>query len=279
MKEKQNLWTQKKNIIILCIAAVMVVVFALSFVSFFKTEEETAEEYKPYDNMYNASRYFFRVFYPDDWDVNAEPYGFLMDEEGLVLELFPLKKIASTPGASAGLSPTKAPATISGSAPTLDPKAGMERNNDLTIKFYYKEYDEIPLTNEENVSVATSTPAATSPIPTASASSATPQKENEAPIKLIDLAEILFEDFKTKHKDMGYTFTAERTQKGQTVDFCVLPYSYIKDDIKMSGEMYVASRGMAYYVIFVDGTASAFTRYYKTLDNIIYNLKFSVFDY
>ena len=47
----------------------------------------------------------------------------------------------------------------------------------------------------------------------------------------------------------------------------------------MSGEMYVASRAMAYYVIFVEGTNSAFTRYNSVVGNIMHNLKFSVFDY
>ena len=94
MKAEQNLWIQKKKKIIMLIAAVMAVIFLVSFVSFFKTDEvDLPKEYKPYESMYNASRYFFRVFYPDDWNVNADQYGFLLNEEGLVLELFPLRKI------------------------------------------------------------------------------------------------------------------------------------------------------------------------------------------
>ena len=60
MSSKQNLWIQKKKKIILLIAAVMAVVLVVSFISFFKIEEENKEEeFKPYESMYNASRYFF----------------------------------------------------------------------------------------------------------------------------------------------------------------------------------------------------------------------------
>ena len=68
------------------------------------------------------------------------------------------------------------------------------------------------------------------------------------------IPEIGFNEFKTKNKDSEYqySFIAPKTYKGANVEYCVLPYTYVKDDIKMSGEMYVASRAMAYYVIYVD---------------------------
>ena len=85
MKTKQNVWSDKKKTILLCIVIVMILVLAVSFVSFFKADIiDEEEEQTPYDSMYNASRYFFRVFYPDDWDVNADQYGFLLNEAGLV---------------------------------------------------------------------------------------------------------------------------------------------------------------------------------------------------
>lgn len=263
MFEKLNLWTQKKNKIILCIAAVMVVVFIVSFISYFKIEEERrAEEYKPYDDMYNASRYFFRIYYPQDWDINTDPYGFLLDEEGLVMELFPLKKIAATPGVTKTPSPTaKATASTSPSA-TVDPRAGMERNDDLTVKIYYKEYGNL----------------ADAIKPTTSAPSASPEASQAKRVELVDLAEYLFDDFKAEKKDAGYNFTAARTQKGDTIEFCVLPYTFVKDDIRMTGEMYVASRSMAYYVIYVEGVTSKFAKYDSVVKNMMYNLKFSVFD-
>lgn len=296
MKAEQNLWIQKKKKIIMIIAAAMVVIFVVSFVSFFKTDEvNVPEEKKPYESMYNASRYFFRVFYPDDWDVNAEQYGFFLDEEGLVLELFPLKKISATSGAtgSATATPSPTPTASAGStaSATVDPRAGMERNTDLTIKFYYKKYDDIKdkivsskddvATDAENTDViqTTPTPSVTGSLHATATATGTASKR-KAPVELIDLAEYLFDEFKEKNKDSEYkySFTAPKTYKGDNADYCVLPYTYVKDDIKMSGEMYVASRSMCYYIIYVDGTSSAFTKYNTVVENMLYNLKLSVFD-
>lgn len=279
MSSKQNLWIQKKKKIILLIAAVMAVVLVVSFISFFKIEEENKEEeFKPYESMYNASRYFFRVFYPDDWDVSADSYGFFMDEEGLVLELFPLKKITSSPSATGGTA-TKTPSpTVPGStsSATVDPRAGMERNPDLTMKIYYKEYADIA--DKINTSNKTDTETA------AEATGTTATDKHSAPVSLTDLSEYLFENFKKDHENaeienIEYKYAETEKYKGNSVEYCILPYTYIKNDIKMSGKMYVASRAMAYYVIIVEGTNSAFTRYNSVVDNITYNLKFSVFDY
>lgn len=303
MKAEQNLWIQKKKKIIMLIAAVMAVIFLVSFVSFFKTDEvDLPKEYKPYESMYNASRYFFRVFYPDDWDVNADQYGFLLNEEGLVLELFPLRKILTTPSATGDGKSTPTPTPVpthptgSGASATVDPRAGMERNPDLTMKIYYHKYDDVKNLIESSkdkvesdvtaeatsspTSMVTATPQATQKAESTSAATATAGNKT-APIELVDLAEYLFDEFKTKNKDSEYqySFIAPKTYKGANVEYCVLPYTYVKDDIKMSGEMYVASRAMAYYVIYVDGTLSSFTKYNTVFENILYNLKFSVFDY
>lgn len=291
MKENQNLWTQKKKKIIFLIAVVMVLVFAVSFVSFFKVEEEkNEEEFKPYDSMYNASRYFFRVFYPDDWDVSAEPYGFLLDEEGLVLELFPLKKILNATSATTETTPTPSPTPESTASATTDPRAGMERDNSLTVKFYYKEYGDIAdKIKTETEATSTSEPtqeataAATATAEVTVAATAAPTGEATAkptpPVDLLDLADYIFENHKKEHADLNYEYIAPKKIQGDSVEFCSLPYTYIKDDIKMTGEIYVANRAMAYYIITVEGTNAAFEKNSKVVGNIMHNLKFSVFDY
>ena len=285
MKAKRNLWARKRNTFTIGIVVVMIIVLAVSFVSFFKIEEtKEEEEYKPYESMYNASRYFFRVFYPDDWDVNADSYGFLMNEEtGLVLELFPLKIISATAspvgtGNTPNLTSTPSPtlkATASASA-SIDPRAGMERNNDITISFYYKEYDAVldEMKQSSESSGATATPDVT-PSNTVSSPSA---EVKEAPVELGDLAQHIFDKFKSEHEE-GYTYSVLKSYEGATVNFYSMSYNYIKDDINMSGEIYVAARAMSYYIIHIDGTASAFRRYGDVIENIVYNIKFSVFDY
>lgn len=112
MKTKQNVWSDKKKTILLCIVTVMTWCWLFRSSAFLKLISLTKKKSRaPYDSMYNASRYFFRVFYPDDWDVSADPYGFLMNEEGLVLELFPLKKISASSSPATTASPTPASGT------------------------------------------------------------------------------------------------------------------------------------------------------------------------
>lgn len=196
MKKKGNLWSNKRKTFIFCIVIVMLVVVSISFVSFFKSDVIDEENEKtPYNSMYNASRYFFRVFYPDDWDVNADSYGFLLNPEGLVLEAYPLKKIPVTPAPTAadGSTPVVTASPTLSSQPTtsatIDPREGMERNKDLTMSFYYKEYDALyeyikTLVPSAPPSAEVSpTPTATPEIPSPSGnteviSSASPEKKN-----------------------------------------------------------------------------------------------------
>lgn len=291
------------------IVIAMLVAISVSFISFFRTEtDDEPEEIMPYDSMYNASRYFFRVFYPDDWDVSADQYGFMLnDEEGLVLEAFPLKKMApntpdvGTPGSGEDSAETPSPSpsassSVSASAPVSsspDPREGMERDNDLTMSFYYREYDEIleyikSLTSgsdeevegddesETEDSKSTLTPDTTAD----PESDLTPSPDGRtAPVEHDTVAAIVYEHFKAAHTDEGYEFAAARTFNAQNMDFTVMPYEYIKDDIRMSGELYIATRAMAYYIVKVDGTSSAFRRTQPVVQNMLYNMVFSVFDY
>lgn len=287
-KEK-NLWTRKRKTFTFCIVIAMIIVLSVSFVGLFKFEEEKREEeYQPYDSMYNASRFFFRVFYPDDWDVSADAYGFFLSEDtGLVLEAFPLKKIAATSSPTADqtasknsptpVRPTSTSKPDASASASIDPRAGMERNNDLTMSIHYYQYgDDLPVVTETPKPTSTPAPSATAS-PAVSPAESTGEKT--PPVELAVMARSIFDDFKDKHKDDGYTFSIAKKFSGNTVEFYSISYNYIKDDIKMSGEVYVAVRAMAYYVIYVDGTASAFNRYNEVIENIIYNIKFSVFDY
>lgn len=66
MKTKQNVWSDKKKTILLCIVIVMILVLAVSFVSFFKADIiDEEEEQAPYDSMYMrrdiSSGFFIRM--------------------------------------------------------------------------------------------------------------------------------------------------------------------------------------------------------------------------
>ena len=296
MKQKFNMWSSKRKLFLAVIVVVMIAVLAISFISFFKTEEKNeAEEKKPYDSMYNASRYFFRVFYPDDWDVGSDPYGFLLNsDDGLVLELYPLQKILATPvPTQPDGSATAIPATPGSSSPTssatVDPRAGMERNPDLTMFFYYKEYDELYAYIKTLLPAASAEPATKTPEPPAPESTGTgtdrppdgspTPEQKKPPMDLNVIADYVFSRFKTDHESAGYGYSGKLTYHAEDIEFVVLPYSYILNNVEMKGELYVAARAMSYYIIRVDGTKAAFEKYNSVTQNILYNMKFSVFEY
>lgn len=291
MKMKGNLWSNKRNTFLMLIGAVMVLVLAVSFISLFRAEiinEE--EEGKPYDSMYNASRYFFRIFYPNDWDINSDPYGFLLNEkEGLVLEAFPLKKIAVTPSPapSGGVTPSPTAQSSPTASATVDPRAGMERNTELTISFYYKEYDALNEYLKNLLPTASASPAET-PFPTASptvgstssngGASASPALKTP-PVQTDVIADYVFDQFKKEHETAGYGYSGKKIFETENTTFIVLPYHYIQNDIKMAGELYVAARAMCYYVVRVEGTETAFNKHNSVIQNILYHMTFSVFKY
>lgn len=286
MKQKFNMWSSKRKLFLAVIVVVMIAVLAISFISFFKTEEtDEAEEKKPYDSMYNASRYFFRVFYPDDWDVSSDSYGFLLNsDDGLVLELYPLQKILATPVPTPAVTATPVPSSPTSSA-TIDPRAGMERNSDLTMYFYYKEYDALYEYIKTLLPAASAEPATPTPEPPTPQSSGTPlngspvPEQKKPPMELNVIADYVFDQFKKDHESAGYGYSNKRGYNAENIEFVVLPYSYILNNVEMKGELYVAARAMAYYIIRVDGTKPAFEKYNSVTQNILYNMKFSVFEY
>ena len=99
------------------------------------------------------------------------------------------------------------------------------------------------------------------------------------PVALVDLAEYIFEDYKKEHEGLNYEYMAPKTFKGESVEFCSLPYTFVKDDIKMQGEVYIASRAFAYYIITVEGTNASFEANRKVISNMLYNFRFEVLPY
>ena len=44
--------------------------------------------------------------------------------------------------------------------------------------------------------------------------------------------------FKKEHENLNYEYIAPKHFNGASVEFCSLPYTYVKDDLKMTGEIY-----------------------------------------
>lgn len=223
------------------VSIVFILVLACVYaVNYFKENAvvlNTPEEHFP--KLYNASRYFFRVGHPEDWDDESGAYGFMLDEAtGHVFNLFPLIK---SPAATAV--PTAQP----GSTPLPEP---MERDDTCTVSFYYFPFDK------------------------------------EAEFDLADLInseieKLLSSDKGITEDDIG-TVTEITTQKGVT--FKTFTYTYKPGSFPYKGEMYVAMRSMAYYIIIFEAEhdtlgGSSYNKYKDTVHEIIEDFRFSVFDH
>lgn len=278
MNRDANLWLNKRKTFILLITTVMIVILGVSFIDMFREEE--SKDNKGNDSMYNSYRFFFRIYYPDDWDVEDDDNKFMLDkEQNLVLELFPLKEQAEELATESEMpvSPTPTVMPSTEASATVDPKAGMQRDETFTMSFYYKKYDDIRKDLEE-LAKDENTEGGSVNIQDASAQPTTAPVD-KAPASNKIIAEYLFEKFKQSKADSNYMFYSPKITEGKTISFMALPFEYVENDVEMRGELYIASRGMAYYEILVEATSDSFEKYEEDKDSIIRNMEFSVFDY
>lgn len=283
MNSEGNLWLSKRRILILFIAMVMIVVLGVAFLNTFREEKNNTDDGN--DSMYNSYRFFFRLYYPDDWDVKDDDNKFMLDkEQSLVLELFPLKEKSDNISSESGLPTSSTPNVISSpeASATIDPKAGMERDESFTMSFYYKEYDDIrddleALAEAEKEEQGQEQGGSVN-IQDASAKP-TDAPIDKAPASNEILASYIFDKFIESKEAEEYTFYAPRIFDGKTISFMVLPFEYTENEKNMQGELYIASRGMAYYEILVEATKDSYAKNEDAKNGIIYDMKFSVFEY
>ena len=102
VRSLNEIWHERKRTVgsmLVLFAVVMVAIMGvravLNYVDFENLKKifTPTEEQHKYSTLYNASRYFFRIYYPEDkWEVEGETHGFFMDEKtGLVAEMYPLE--------------------------------------------------------------------------------------------------------------------------------------------------------------------------------------------
>lgn len=122
----------RKSFIVKVSIAFILIMLIVNVVNYFKENVDvfdTPEEHFP--KLYNASRYFFRVGYPNGWEHEGGSYGFLLNEEtGQVVNLYPL--IESTDATPV---PTAQPDATALPEP-------MERDETAVISIYYHEFDQ-----------------------------------------------------------------------------------------------------------------------------------------
>jgi len=91
-KKKSVNFKKGTKIIVLIFAVVLLVAMIPQIVSEYLKSDEEMEGF----TLYNASRFFFRFYYPDDWTIEKEASGFLMDDEtGLVVVATPDSNLVS----------------------------------------------------------------------------------------------------------------------------------------------------------------------------------------
>ena len=297
-----NSWYKNKKsfavlfiIIILVVVSLMVANLVKAWIQAEREKAQKAEEATL--DMYNASRYFFRVFYPNDWNVSGGTNGFMVDSEsGLVLEVFPLVENPVTPEPTLEASPTTAPTIVSDQTAkptaTPDPREGLIRYEYANAYFYYREYTDFGI---EKTDPATIAPSSTAPGTSTPSATATPKIEEgstiaptvfqgDSPVALEDVFSAVADYIENSSDTVIYEIGKAKNIELGGKRFRTASYTYEGEDgIARKGDIYVAVRKMAYYVIIFEACENneikAYTKYAGDFKQILSDMLFSVFDY
>jgi hypothetical protein len=229
----------------------------------------SSEENEKYANKHNASRFFFRVYYPDNWHVQAHSNGFWLNaEKQLVLELFPMVKVVHTQAPDQ----TATPKPDDGNS-TPDRLAGMVRDESLTASFYYYEYtDDQKRWIQEH------------PYQAPEVSEDLTEVENRTDLNLLNkIAQDVYAEMTGGFDSTRYTWTDKLTDVETTdITFKSFTYQYTKDGAVHMADVFVAVRASNYYVIVYDGisneTDNSYGAYKKQFLSILEEFRFSVFE-
>lgn len=298
-----NSWYKNKKsfavlfiILILVIVSLMVANIAKAWIQ--KMREEEATKAEEVVDMYNASRYFFRVYYSANWNVNGGANGFMINSNtGLVLEAFPLVENPITPeptiAASESVTPTLKEGQTSKPTATPDPREGLIRYQYATARFYYREYTDFGIEKKDPTTIApdhthsiTATPDATSTPQITGGQTVSPTVfDSDTPVKL----EEVFESVKEYIDGQDYEDIIYEVDEGQILElggkrFGKATYTYSDTNgMTYKCDIYVAVRKMAYYVITFEAVENneikAHSKYSDEFEGMVEDMLFSVFDY
>ena len=282
-----EIWHERKQtigslllLVAVFIAAVMGVRLVLDFVDLSKIRtilDAPAEQHK-YENLYNASRYFFRIYYPDDWAAEGGQNGFMENEEtGLIAELYPL--IYQDP-----VTP----------APDADPEAtaivvfDKVRDPSLTVSFYYREYTEAQQAAADSTAEVSPTLQITaSPAPEADGTAAATAEKKMVNLELLDeITRTVYGEY-TGSADEGYTFTLPELYETDLYYFQKFTFSYTDQDmIRHTDDVYVVVRASNYLIIRYDARGvfngnmnpASYSKYSEAFADILNEFRLSVFE-
>lgn len=255
----EKIFNRKTIIIVSAIVTVIVILLLFSNSLRDMVKEAVKPDESKLSQTYNASRYFFRVGYPDDWYVekDANGFGFKSDnDKGIVIRMY------NSEDSSVKSEPITTPANQENPEEKL-----IDNDYSTVINFFYRGItDGKTLTNLD------------------------------ACKKYMDefAAGIMFDD----DINVRYEFSDISEFTADNVTFSFVEYKclvYGKNDDSESadggssepvkvftGDLYVASRSMAYYAINfeteLDQSDAKYSEYRKDFVNILNDFRFSVFD-
>ncbi|MBE7064670.1 MAG: hypothetical protein E7384_02505 [Ruminococcaceae bacterium] len=256
----------RKTIIIASIIAVVLVVGLVLWNSLGDYLGDAIKEaVKPDESKlsqtHNASRYFFRVGYPEDWYVeeDASGFGFQNDSErGIVIKMF------NSADTNKAVTESSAP---SATAPTIE--NGMAKENDYStvINFFYR-----GIRNGEEITALD----ACKKYMDEFASGLMYGDEYVAEYSFSGISDFMADNLTFSRVSYACNVYAcekgangEKVKTGEPVE-------------TLRGELYTASRRAAYYAInfetSLETSSKEYNEYRKDFINILNDFRFSVFD-
>ncbi|MBP5631791.1 MAG: hypothetical protein J6Y21_03410 [Clostridia bacterium] len=299
VRSLNEIWHERKRTVgsmLVLFAVVMVAIMGvravLNYVDFENLKKifTPTEEQHKYSTLYNASRYFFRIYYPEDkWEVEGETHGFFMDEKtGLVAEMYPL--VFADPVTPAPDSDPKATAVIS---------TDKVRDMSLVISYYYREYTDEMLEeaekqgnddNDVNYENDVETPAQEATGGTSEPAGSTPVPV-KTDIVLLDLAaEKVHGDYEAS-AGLLYDISELKTYKTDRYGYTLRWFTYTYKNASEGNpgrktDVYIIARSSNYIVITYEGidrvtfleTPESYTKYKADFLDVLNEFQLSVFD-
>ena len=283
-----EIWHERKRTVVsmlVLFAVVMVAIMGvravLDYIDFNRIKDifNAPQETHKYETMHNASRYFFRIYYPDDkWKVEGELHGFMLDDSsGLVAIMYPLiYEDPATPGPDADPAATSA--------------VSFEKVRDYSAlcQFRYKKYTPEMLERANGAGSAALPEATENPSasPTSATSSAATVKTDTP---LLDVsAEAVYQEYKAQY-GAYYKISDLKTYKteryGYNFKWFSCSYSGSSGTAFMT-DVFVIARSTNYIVITFEAnglssdgiTPDSYLKYRDSFLDVLNEFQLSVFE-
>lgn len=250
-----RIWIKRKTVILVTVVALMAALLVVVVDQFREiTEEENPAETVKLAQQYSASRYFFRVGYPSDWEMHKESHGFFLNEDGLVLELYPLIPATPVPAASPDASPDASPLATPKSTPSASAAPTGVRDESATVSFYHYAFEK----DEEGESPAPSATPSLSAIAAMAWSHYVAMLEEQLQVELVQ--------------------GAAKPYQTARLSFLSYSYSYETETANRKGICYIAARELGYYLVVYEADATSYAKYQNDVQAIMADYRFAVFE-